>query len=182
MRIALVTIAVLLPVGSCLAQNIPFDAKLGLWETSTKTELGGSAMAMPQIPPEALAKMPPEQRARLEAMMKSRGGGAPGITTVRSCLTRESLNRGLALGQTDRNCTRTLVSSSASKQVMRIDCNQEEMKVTGEITIERTDAEHVKGNMAMKGSAGERPMDMKMSFDSKWVSADCGDVKPPVAK
>jgi len=31
----------------------------------------------------------------------------------------------------------------------------------------------------MKSTGGsERSFDMKMSFNSKWLSSDCGDVKP----
>jgi hypothetical protein len=52
------------------------------------------------------------------------------------------------------------------------------------MTLDRVDAEHMKGNMVMKTSGDAstggpgRSMDMKMTFSSKWLSSDCGDVKP----
>jgi hypothetical protein len=47
------------------------------------------------------------------------------------------------------------------------------------------DSEHLKGDMLMKstgdssskGSAGQN-VTVKISFNNKWLAADCGDVKP----
>ena len=167
------------------AQDIkPFDVKLGLWETAVKTETPGMPMmsSMPNIPEEALAKMPPERRAQLEAMMKARGAGGPGAITTKSCMTRESLNRGMAFGQGDKSCTYNVLSSSSSKQVVHMDCTRETTKVAGDMTVERVDAEHVKGATVMKSTGGERSVEMHMSFETKWLSADCGDVKPAGSK
>ncbi len=178
----LASLAVLWPLASLTAQDFrPLDAKLGLWESTVSTDISGGAAApaMPQIPPETLAKMPPKQREQMEAMMKSRGSGAPMITKV--CLTRESLNAG-AFGRRDKSCTTKVVSSSSSKQVIHMECGQEEMKSSGDMTVELVDAQHIKGTMLMKSSVGGQTRDMKMSFDNKWIAADCGDVKPAVAK
>lgn len=173
-------LAVLWPLA---AQDIkPFNVKVGLWETAVKTETPGmpAMSSMPAIPPDALAKMPPAQRAQLEAMMKGRGAGGPGTMTTRVCMTHESLNRGF--GQTDKACAYKLVSSSSSKQVVHMDCRRGDTKVSGDMILERVDADHVKGVVTMKSSDGERPMEMKMSFDNKWLSADCGNVKPAGVK
>ncbi len=172
-------LAVLWPVASRAAGDFtPLGAKLGLWESTTTTEIPG----MPAMIPEAtLAKMPPQQRAQMEAMMKSRsGGGAPQITT-KFCLTGESLKAG-AFGQQQKSCTTKVVSSSASKQVIHVECAQEQSKSTGDLTVELTDAQHMKGTMLMKTTTGGQTRDMKMSFDNKWVAAACGDVKPAVAR
>ena len=177
-KISICSGALLLAAAALPAQDVkPFDIKVGLWETSTTTEMSGMAMPnMPQIPPEALARMPPEQRARIEAMMKGRGG-SPNAMTVKSCMTKESLDRGALFNQQDKSCTMKVVSSTPSKQVMHMDCTRDNNHMTGDMTVERVDAEHAKGNMVMK-SEGEHAMNMKMSFQTKWLSADCGDVKP----
>jgi len=172
----------LLPVAGWAADSVtPLDIKPGLWESTTKTEMGGRAMpAMPAIPPEALAQMPPEQRARVEAMMNSRKPG--GGMTVKACMTRESMAKGLAMAQ-QKGCTQNVVSSSSTKMVVHMDCQQGNNKSAGDVSFERIDAEHTKGNMVMKVSSGDAPpMDMKMSLESKWLSSDCGDVKPIEAK
>jgi hypothetical protein len=58
------------------------------------------------------------------------------------------------------------------------------MTVVSDITVERLDAEHVKVSGTSKntgtgaGNGAARTMDMKFTVASKWLSADCGDVKP----
>jgi Spy/CpxP family protein refolding chaperone len=179
----LASAAVLLPLAfQAAADDIkPFDAKLGLWETTSTTEISGMP-AMPQIPEEQLAKMPPEQRAKIEAMIKGRGMGGPRTTTSKSCVTRESLEKAMAFGQNEESCTRKVITSTSSKQEIHIECTRGKNTMTGDLNIERLDGEHAKGSMVMKSAGAERPIDMKMSFTSKWLSADCGDVKPVVPK
>jgi hypothetical protein len=166
------------------AQDIkPFDAKVGLWESTASTEIGGmpAMPAMPAIPQETLDKMPPAQRAQIEAMMKGRGAGSPQTSTTRFCLDKDSLRR--AFYSSDKSCTTRLVSSTAATQQIHVECNGS-TKGAGDLTLERVDAEHIKGAMVMRstgdarsGGAG-RSMDMKVTFSNKWISADCGDVKP----
>lgn len=186
MKAAIVTgIALLWSATSWAADAIkPLDVKVGLWETTASTEMAGmpKMQAPPSIPPEALAKMPPEQRARMEAMLKARSGGGPMVTTTKVCMTRETLSNPMAFGRADKSCTPSVVSSTAARQQIHIECNNEGNKVSGDLTVERVDSEHIKGNMVMKGGAAPRPIDMKMSFETKWVSSDCGSVKPPSPK
>jgi hypothetical protein len=177
-RITLLCGALLLSSAVLPADDIkPFDVKLGLWETTSTTEMSGMAMpAMPQIPPDALSRMPPEQRARIEAMMKGRGG-SPRTATVKSCITKDTLAQAGAFGQSDKSCTMKVVSSTPAKQVMHMDCTRENNHMTGDITIDRVDAEHVKGLSSIK-SEGEHAVTIKSTFETKWLSSDCGDVKP----
>jgi hypothetical protein len=175
--------AVLLPMASLsLADDIrPFDAKPGLWETTSTSQMEGVNMpAMPQIPPDKLAQMPPEQRARVEAMLKNRPGSAR-TSTNRSCQTRETLDHGMGL-QNRGDCTQQVVSSSSSKMQVHMECSPANgPKSAGDLMIDRIDPGHAKGNLNMK-VAGDHPMTINVSFDTKWISADCGDVKPYVPK
>jgi hypothetical protein len=149
---------------------------------------GMPAMAnMPQLSEDQLSKMPPQARKQIEDMMKSKGGmGAPRTTTTKSCVTKESLNQAFAAGP--ENCTRKLVSSSGTQQSIHMECTVAEGKAVGDMTAERVDAEHARGTLMMKmnltPSNGRAlpPQDMKMSFSSKWLGADCGDVKPVMPK
>jgi hypothetical protein len=166
----------------------PFDVKVGLWETTNTMEMGGmpAMPAMPQLSEEQLSKMPPQARKQMEDMMKSKGGaGAPRTTTTKSCITKESLNQAWSMGQ--ENCTRKLVSSTGTQQKIHMECTMPQGTTSGDVAVERVDAEHARGTMAMKMSMSSRgkdmpPMDMKMSFASKYLGADCGDVKPVMAK
>ena len=176
------TVALLCPLAAWAADDIkPFDAKPGLWETTTTMETSGLP-GMPQIPEEQLAKMTPQQRAQVEAMLKARGGGgAPRTSTNKSCLTQDSFRQAMAMGQNE-NCTRKVTASSSSMQNIHMECTQGKMNMTGDLMVERVDAEHAKGSVVMKSAAADQGMSMKMSFNAKWLSADCGDVKPLVVK
>ncbi len=66
----------------------PLNVKEGLWEITVTHSMSGMP-AMPSIPPDALAKMPPEQRARIEAMMK--GGASTDVH--KDCITKEKLEK-----------------------------------------------------------------------------------------
>ncbi len=185
-------IAMLCPLAALTAQEIkPFDARPGLWETTTNIEVSGMPAipqsAMPQLTPDQLAKMPPAARQQLEAMMAGRGG-APRATTTKSCVTKESLDKAMAFGNNNQaNCNRRIVNSSPSKIEVHVDCAPDKMNMTMvmDATVERVDAEHVKFSGTMKNSGTGsgtgntvRTVESKMSATSKWLSADCGDVKP----
>ena len=162
----------------------PLDAKIGLWETTTTTEMEGmpAMPAMPQIPKETLDKMPPAQRAQLEAAMKGRANlGAPRTTTSKSCTTKESLNRGFGMPENRGvDCKRDVISSSSSGIQLHMQCTPTGggPTSTSDVTMTRIDGEHVKGTMVSKTDVQGKPMTIKMNFASKWIAADCGDVKP----
>ena len=172
----LLGIAILCPLAALTAQEIkPFDAKPGLWESTMTMEISGmpAMPAMPQLTPEQLAKMPPAARQR--------------TITSKSCTTREEINKGLAFSdKTQANCTRRIVSSSSSKVEMHVECapDKTNMTVVSDITVERLDSEHVKVAGTSKstgtgaGNGAARSMDSKFTVNSKWLSSDCGDVKP----
>ena len=50
----------------------PLDMKPGLWEITLTVRSSGR----PPMPPEVVAKLTPEERARIEAKAKERGRGA----------------------------------------------------------------------------------------------------------
>lgn len=56
------------------------DIKPGKWEYTTQMNMGNRPM--PQIPPDKLAQMPPEMRAKIEQMMH-------GSVTYSSCITAD---------------------------------------------------------------------------------------------
>ena len=64
---------------------------------------------MPAIPPDVHAKLPPEQRARMEAMMKG------GPIVQKECITKEKLEKHSAFNVNRPECTRTVVSYTGSK-------------------------------------------------------------------
>src|ERR1035438_2488457 len=120
-------------------------------------------------------------------MMNGRGG-SPRTITSKSCVTKESLAKAMAFGDNNQgNCTRKIVNSSSSKIEFHMECQPDKTNTTvvGDMTVERVDAEHVKGAGTFKNSGtgpatgdATRTMESKITFSTRWLSSDCGDVKP----
>lgn len=150
----------------------PLNVKPGLWEVSvTMTGLP----AMPAIPDSVLAQMPPDQRAKLEAMMKGQAN------TMKTCVTKDKIEKSEAFRNAPKSCTYTIVSSTSSKLEMKTECTQNGVKMTGDFVVEAVDPENVKGSMRMNASGGNtsggnNAMNMNTTFTEKWLGADCGDV------
>ena len=122
---------------------------------------------MPAIPPEALAKLPPEQRAKIEGRMK----GAPQTSTV--CVKKEKLEQPFRFDKMDKACTRDIVTSSGSMQEFHVECTHEKSKTSGVVRVEAMNSENIKGSMQMDTTHGDRTMTMNSTFTSKWVGSTC---------
>ena len=155
------------------ADNItPLNVKEGLWEVTSTHSMTGMP-AMPNIPPEALAKMPPEQRARVEAMMK---GGAS--TDVRKeCVTKEKLEKRSAFSDNRGDCTRTVVHSTGSKLELKFHCEERQASTDGTLVLEALGSDNVKGTMHSVTNTHGQTMNMDFTFSSKYLGPACGDVK-----
>jgi hypothetical protein len=151
----------------------PLNVKLGLWETTTTVASSGE---MP-IPPDLLAKLTPEQRAKMEERMKARSAGQARTTTRKSCLTKEQLDKALAFGEDRKSCTRTVITSTSSKLGVRFECAEQGMKVEGTVQVEALSPENVEGSVHMTGAGSGHTMNTTSNFTSKWLGPACGDVK-----
>lgn len=154
----------------------PLHVKLGLWENTVTHSMTGMP-AMPAIPPDTLAKMPPEQRARIEAMMKQGGMGGPATNVSKYCITQEKIDKQTAFDVTQQTCTRTIVSSTGSRLEMKIHCEQKQAISDGTVVVEATSDESTKGTVHLVTNAAGRNMNVDMTFSSKYLGPDCGDVK-----
>jgi Protein of unknown function (DUF3617) len=151
------------------------NIKTGLWEiTETHTMTG--LPPMPAIPPEALAKMTPEQRAQFEEHMKGMSG-TPKTTTRKDCVTQEKLDKDMAFDEHRQECTRTIISSSSTMTEMKIHCQEKDATSDGTFKFEALSSENVKGTVRMVINSHGRPMNMNFDFISKYLGPTCGDVK-----
>jgi len=150
----------------------PLDVKQGQWETTSSMQMTGMPAAT--IPPEVLNQMPPEQRAKVEAMLAARAGKP---TSRTSCMTKEKLQQAWNTGQEAlKTCTTTVLNSTSSKQEMRVECNRNGMKTSGTIKVEALDSEHIKGTVQMMmadPSKSGQGMNMNYTFMSKWIGEAC---------
>lgn len=168
----LIGLTMLLCTSTWAADIHALDVKPGQWETTTTGQMTG----MPAIPPDVLAKMTPEQRAKFESAMGARGA-KPMVST--SCRTKEKLAEAWTTGQqAQKSCTTTLTSSSSTAQEVHMECNQNGTKSSGTIKVETVDSEHIRGSFQMTtASDGNHAMSMNYSFTSKWLGAACTDTK-----
>jgi hypothetical protein len=147
----------------------PLNVKEGLWEMTVTHSMTG----MPAIPPDALAKMPPEQRARMEAMMK----GAPSTSVRKECITKEKLEKYSAFDANRGNCTRTVITSTAGKLEMKFHCEEKQSSSDGTFLVEAMGSDSVKGTMHSVTNNNGRTMNMDFTINSKYLGPSCGDVK-----
>ena len=156
-------------VGGVAAHSLePLHIKTGLWEVTIT--MNGTL----PIPPEALAKMPPEQRAKLEERLKAQLGGE---NTYKECLTKEKLEKNMMFEKDREGCTRTVGTATGSKVDVRMTCDKKGNKIDIAMLIEALNPETVKGTTHITSNGGTAAFNMNSTFNGKWVGASCGDVK-----
>jgi hypothetical protein len=148
----------------------------GLWETTMqmKSQSGEMEKAMAQAQA-AMAKMTPEQRKQMEAMMGKNGmamGGAP--NTVRMCISPEQA----AMRQIPARdgCTHTMQHSGNTTR-MQFSCAGNPPS-TGEGQFTLLNPKAYDGEFTFTTQRKGQPEVMQMKQSGKWLSADCGGIKP----
>jgi Protein of unknown function (DUF3617) len=151
----------------------PLDIKLGLWEATKNSQVTGT----PPVPPEVLARLTPEQRAKLEEAMKARASQGPTTRTSKSCITKEKINDQHVFDEGRTSCTRTVVTSTSNKLEMQIECVDAGIKRSGTFWVEAINSENVKGSVRLVSSSNDRTTNINSNFTAKWISPDCGETK-----
>jgi hypothetical protein len=151
----------------------PLNVKLGLWEVTSTTTTNGQS----PVPPELLAKLTPEQRARLEERMKAKSADKTSTITYKTCVTKEKLDKSTAFGEDKNNCARTVITSNGSKMDVKLECTGGDLKTTGILELEAVSSESVKGSGHMNISGSDRTMNATANYIGKWIGPACGDIK-----
>ena len=165
MKKAIAMGTLLLPLIAAAADFTPLAVKPGLWEVTMTAKV--------QLSEAMLANIPPDRRAQMEAMMAGRGGQP---TVVKSCLTKEKLSKALDFASdAKKTCQYKLVTSSATKQELEVQCTANGKTTVGKMTFEALSPESGKAIMQMTQDGGTK---VDMTINSRYLSPDCGDVKP----
>ena len=175
MRTILAGLVMLSSVAVWAADKLqPLNVKTGLWETTTTRITSGE---MP-IPAEFLARLTPEQRGKMEARMKANSAEKTktNTNTSKSCMTKEKLEKA-PFSDEQKDCTRTIVTSTSNKAEVRFTCEKADTMVNGTINIEALDPENVKGSGNTTMTGGGHTMNTSGAFTSKWLGTDCRAVK-----
>jgi hypothetical protein len=183
------------------AEPIKVDMKAGLWEN--KVIWGGDSaegtlaiqpdqvkLAMEEMKKQ-LANMPPEQRKQMEAMMAQSGMKvtddgvsfnnnqveiSPTGTNAKVCVTQAQIDRG-ELPDDVKGCESALKKISATQFKSTHVCSGE-YSGTGESEVTFHSPKHYTGTGKMNQVMNGEKRTMAFTMEGKWLSSDCGDVKP----
>jgi hypothetical protein len=185
-KAACLSLAVLLSV-PVFAQDA-LNMQAGLWELkSTKMVMDGvdhsaqmsQASAQMQA---AMASMPPEQRAKMEAMMQQHGvsmGSSGGAMTIQICRSAEQAkNHSIPVGQNGQ--CQSSYSQSGGGFSFTYSCPTKEGTASGKGTVTRSgDVLTIVSDGTTTGASGSHTMQSEMQM--RYLGADCGAVKPAAA-
>lgn len=171
-RFMLAVVAVGFGISAAQAGPVTLNVRTGLWEMT----VSGQNSGMPPIPPEALARLTPEQRARFQAGMAARMGSAGKPHVYKSCITEATLQRGFETGESNahRKCTQTILSRTASAMDGREECTDEHGHASGHFHFAAPNPATVNGTIEFTANDGSHTMTIKRVINGKWVGADCG--------
>ena len=153
--------------------------KPGLWEVNNKMQADGKMGQDIAKSQQSMAKMPPEQRKMMEEMMAKQGVSVgkdgPGTMGAKVCVTKEMAERNEIPAQKD-GCKQTTSPRSGNSMKISFTCTNPPSSGEGQITFVSPEAYTM--TMSMNSMAQGKPQKMSMDTAGKWLSADCGAVKP----
>ncbi len=164
------------------------DVKLrpGLWElqSTMKTSSGQMEAAMAKMQ-EQLASMPPEQRKQMEQMMAQRGMSMPSAsanggaaTTLKVCMTQKDVDMDNIPAQ--EGCTHKVTRAGPGRLKVSFRCEGKagQPPSSGEGSMTMGGPTAFDGQYQMHTQVEGKPEQMDMTQKGRWLSADCGQVKP----
>jgi hypothetical protein len=175
MRIARVGIAIVTAGTTISTLAAAPNARPGLWERTVTRQMEGAPVA----PVAAGTKLTPEQRAHIEQMMASRGATTPTTSVVRYCITPEAAQQWDSFAQDnggEGTCERTVQDESAGSLRISLVCGGGRQQ--GIVALTAAEPDRIRGTITWvrRDDGGDRKTTIEI--DSRWLSADCGAVKP----
>ena len=156
------------------AQTTP-RIKPGLWQIQVEREENGKKMPdASERMKDHMNNMTPERRKQFEEMMKQRGvdPGAGGVMKI--CYSQKMVERGTWADQ--GTCKTDYSNRSATSWKWHSVCPELHYQGDGEASF--PDPEHFVVKSSGVSTNGGKTLNMNSTRTGKWLSADCGDVKP----
>ena len=163
-----------------------FNMKPGLWQFTSMGEGKGDPMS--GISPadrkqmeEAKAYMAPEQRAKMEAMMKQSMAamGTAKPRTSMACATKENIRKSIArfgVNEPGSTCKTTSIRQTSTVSESREVCSGNDSGSNTTLLFELPSSETLIGTIHTTMSGGGYEFNFKIT--GKWMGPACGDVKP----
>jgi uncharacterized protein DUF3617 len=151
------------------AQYQPLNVKTGQWQTTVLVNSGGSLA----LPSGQVAKLTPEQRARVESAMKQASKPKTTTHTNQDCLTQDELNKGTPFKSDEKKCTEKVLNSSSSKLNVEQDCVEDSMATRTIMSLDAMSPELVKGTGTVTATSEGHTFTSNITLTSQWLSASC---------
>jgi Protein of unknown function (DUF3617) len=151
--------------------------KPGLWEHSSNTQARGGEMAQQLAEmKKQMAALPPEQRKAMEQMMGMSVTSDGQTMTVKHCITPEEAAKAFVPSHDDE-CKYTITQRSATSIKAKFVCS-DEGRSSGEGEYQYKGDTAYSGRFSVTTMVNGKPERMEMTQSGKWLSAQCGNVKP----
>jgi hypothetical protein len=156
--------------------NLTLHVNTGLWEITSAAKASGAT----GLPENMLAQLPPAQRAKLEASLKSAMARAEQPHTAKSCITQKDLDRPFhpMESRAGVTCKDTLISSTWTTQVVHVVCTGEHQTSDSTATFQAPSPTAMQGEIDISLVERGHPVTTKVNLSGHWLGADCGSVKP----
>ncbi len=161
---------IMLPVRADEPVNL--KVSFGLWEVVTHPQVSGNLDMSADV-----QNLPPEQRARVQAMMQQMMANAQKPRTFRECMTREKLSHGWTTGQPRAGCKRTVLSNTRTELAVHEACTGQQ-DGPSEVTMHfrMSDPEHVTGTVDATQMHRGTPVKVHETVEGHFVGKVCGSV------
>jgi hypothetical protein len=178
-----ILIACLAVPGTLFAQSAGTGLRPGLWEMQIVKQVvdgrdvSAQVSAASQQMQQAMANMPPAERARMQAMLSAHGMSA-GAHGYRICVTPQMAKRSSPIIDKSGRCQKSKLTHSGNRTTFAFTCTENGSTTTGngvatitrELVTTRTRATTV-------NSRGEKHT-MQVESKMRYLRSDCGNVKP----
>lgn len=171
-----------------LPAQAALQMKPGLWETRFKTQAGspGANAAMDMLR-QHMANMTPEQRKQMEAAIARHGGGmsmpdleADGSVVAKICVTKEMIAKSQLPTQPNQaGCS--FKNSPLAGNVLTVTFSCTNPPTKGETRVVMQSDSAYTATMTSTSTFQGHTENIKAQGTGKWLSADCGSVKPPAS-
>jgi hypothetical protein len=100
-------------------------------------------------------------------------GGAPKASPIKSCVTKEDLERDQAF-QKDEDCSYKISARSPTRFAGAVSCKNDDMQTRGEFEVVAASPETIVMKTAAKGSSAKGgAVQTRMELKGRWASASC---------
>lgn len=162
-----------------LAEKLNIDMTPGLWENTFTVQAEGQIGAALNQAQKYLANLPDSERKMIESMMKDQGvplGNNHSVVQV--CISQEQIDKG-QLPQNDKGCSQDVQQLSKNKFSLAFECPAAQGNAKGSGEIQFQNSKNYTGDVSFTTSlAGAAPEVVNVKQSGKWLSADCGNLKP----